>query len=181
MNGRCWRWRDTKWAPAQYAQVQQSVQQLGGLEDLSAGKSSRTGRRCFRAWCEVKDEGMPGIQAPWTPRPRARPRARTSEARHRACSQRSARALPTGVADVRTGGRGRHARAACPRSRPRSIDGPESAEFAELLVRMNSIVGNTADVFKYAVAEQRLAATEAERARATARVERLRAQLKSAQ
>ncbi len=58
---------------------------------------------------------------------------------------------------------------------------PESSEFAELLVRMHSIAGNTAEVFKYAVAEQRLAPTEAERARAAARVERLRAQLKSTQ
>jgi hypothetical protein len=58
---------------------------------------------------------------------------------------------------------------------------PESAEFAELLVRMHTIAGNPADVFKYAVAEQRLATTDAERARATARVDRLRAQLKAPQ
>ena len=58
---------------------------------------------------------------------------------------------------------------------------PESSEFAELLVRMHTVAGTPADVFKYAVAEQRLAPTEAERARAAARVERLRAQLKSTQ
>ena len=58
---------------------------------------------------------------------------------------------------------------------------PESADLAELLVRMHTLAGNTADVFKYAVAEQRLAATDADRARATARVERLRTQLKAPQ
>ena len=51
---------------------------------------------------------------------------------------------------------------------------PDSAELAALLVRMHSIAGNTAEVFKYSVAEQRLATTEAERAHAAARVERLR-------
>jgi hypothetical protein len=58
---------------------------------------------------------------------------------------------------------------------------PECVEFAELLVRMNTITDNPADVFKYSVAEQRLAATDAERNRATGRIERLRAQLKMAQ
>ena len=51
---------------------------------------------------------------------------------------------------------------------------PDSVELAALLVRMNSIAGNMADVFKYSVAEQHLAATETERARAAARVARLR-------
>jgi len=46
---------------------------------------------------------------------------------------------------------------------------------------MNSIAGNMADVFKYSVAEQHLAATEAERARAAARVERLRPLYRSSQ
>ena len=58
---------------------------------------------------------------------------------------------------------------------------PDSVELAALLVRMNSIAGNMADVFKYSVAEQHLAATEAERARAAARVERLRSLYRSSQ
>ena len=58
---------------------------------------------------------------------------------------------------------------------------PDSVEFAALLVRMNSIAGNTADVFKYSVAEQHLAVTETERARAAARVERLRPLYRSSQ
>ncbi len=55
---------------------------------------------------------------------------------------------------------------------------PDSPELAALLVRMSSLAGNTAEVFKYSVAQQRLAPTEAERASAAARVERLRPQLK---
>jgi Tfp pilus assembly protein PilF len=58
---------------------------------------------------------------------------------------------------------------------------PDSVELAALLVRMNSIAGNMADVFKYSVAEQHLAATETERARAAARVERLRPLYRSSQ
>ena len=57
----------------------------------------------------------------------------------------------------------------------------DSVELAALLVRMNSIAGDMADVFKYSVAEQHLAATEAERARAAARVERLRPLYRSSQ
>jgi tetratricopeptide (TPR) repeat protein len=57
----------------------------------------------------------------------------------------------------------------------------DSVELAALLVRMNSIAGDMADVFKYSVAEQHLAATETERARAAARVERLRPLYRSSQ
>jgi hypothetical protein len=54
----------------------------------------------------------------------------------------------------------------------------DSPELAALLVRMHSLAGSPADVFKYSVAEQRLAVTEAERITAAARVERLRSQVK---
>lgn len=57
----------------------------------------------------------------------------------------------------------------------------DSPELAALLVRMHSVAGAPADVFKYSVAEQRLAITEAERASAAARVARLRSQLKPTQ
>jgi hypothetical protein len=58
---------------------------------------------------------------------------------------------------------------------------PDSPALAGLLVRMNSIAGTPAEVFKYSVAEQRLAVTEAERASAAARVARMRPQLKTPQ
>jgi Tfp pilus assembly protein PilF len=58
---------------------------------------------------------------------------------------------------------------------------PDSPELAALLVRMSSLAGSPADVFKYSVAQQRLAPTEAERASAAARVERLRPQVRAAQ
>lgn len=54
---------------------------------------------------------------------------------------------------------------------------PDSPELAALLVRMHSIAGTPADVFKYSVAEQRLALTEQERASAAARIARLRSQI----
>jgi len=58
---------------------------------------------------------------------------------------------------------------------------PDSPELAALLVRMHSMSGSPAEAFKYSVAEQRLATTEAERASAAARVARLRSQLKAPQ
>jgi hypothetical protein len=58
---------------------------------------------------------------------------------------------------------------------------PDSPELAALLVRMHSIAGTPADVFKYSVAEQRLALTENERASAAARVARLRSQIPPSQ
>jgi tetratricopeptide (TPR) repeat protein len=161
-----------------YVQVQESVQQLGVLEDLSAASHRDLGT-LLSTLLRHRDEGMPGSNGVDTKTTRTA--ARTHYQRAIALAPDDPRApyqlgwLLCGQGDV-TG-----IRELLPTVEAAFYRRPESAEFAELLVRMHTIAGNTADVFKYSVAEQRLAATEAERARASARVERLRAQLKTPQ
>jgi hypothetical protein len=161
-----------------YGPLQESVQQLGGLEELSA-TSHRDLGVLLATLARLKDENMPGTGAVDSKAARATARAQLQLAI--ASAPNDPRApyelgwLLSGQGDVAG------VRDLLPKVEAAFYRRPESAEFAELLVRMNSITGNTADVFKYSVAEQRLAATEVERARATARVERLRAQLKTPQ
>jgi tetratricopeptide (TPR) repeat protein len=161
-----------------YPQAQESMQKLGALEDLSAGGHRDLGV-LLTSLARLKDEGMPGTSGVDTKMTRAA--ARTHLQRAIALAPDDPRALHQlgwlvcGQGDVAG------IRELLPTVEAAFYRRPESSEFAELLVRMHSIAGNTAEVFKYAVAEQRLAPTEDERARATARVERLRAQLKSTQ
>jgi hypothetical protein len=161
-----------------YAQVLESLQQLSALEDLSAASHREMGT-LLSTLAQLKDEGMPGTNGVDTKTMRTAARAHFQRAIALAPNDPSASFqlgwLLCGQGDVAA------TRDLLPKVEAAFYRRPESAEFAELLVRMNSIAGNTADVFKYAVAEQRLAPTEAERARATARVERLRAQLKAPQ
>ncbi len=161
-----------------YAKVEESSQRLGALEELSASGHRDLGV-LLASLARLKDEGMPGTGGVDTKTTRSG--ARTHLQRAVALAPNDPRALyqlgwlVCGQGDVAG------IRELLPAVEAAFYRRPESSEFAELLVRMHSIAGNTADVFKYAVAEQRLAPTEAERARATARVERLRAQLKSTQ
>ncbi len=161
-----------------YAQAQESMQRLGALEDLSAAGHRDLGV-LLASLVRLKEEGMPGTSGVDTKTTRSA--ARTHLQRAIALSPNDPRALyqlgwlVCGQGDVAG------IRDLLPPVEAAFYRRPESSEFAELLVRMSTIAGNTADVFKYAVAEQRLAPTEVERARATARVERLRAQLKSTQ
>ncbi len=159
-----------------YAPLQESVQKLGALEELSP-TSHRDLGVLLATLARLKDESMPGTRDVDSKAARAGARAHLQRAI--ASAPNDPRApyelgwLLSGQGDVAG------IRELLPKVEAAFYRRPESVEFAELLVRMNSIVGNTADVFKYSVAEQRLAATEVERARASARVERLRAELKN--
>lgn len=165
-------------AARRYGQVQDAVQQLAALENLSA-VSHRELAMLMTTLAKLKDDSVPGASGVDTKATRAGARAHFHRAMElepndpRASYQLgwllSAQGDVAGVREL------------LPTVEAAFYHRPESAEFAELLVRMHTIAGNTADVFKYAVAEQRLAATEAERMHAAARVERLRAQLKSPQ
>ena len=161
-----------------YEQVQQNVQQLVELEDLSAASHRDLGM-LLSALLRSKEEAMPGTAG--VDRKATRIATRTHLQRAIVLAPNDPRApyqmgwLVCELGDVSG------TRELLPTVEAAFYRRPESVEFAELLVRMHSIVGNTAEVFKYAVAEQRLAATDGERARATARGERLRPQLKSAQ
>lgn len=161
-----------------YSQAQESLQRLGEFENLS-GAGHRELGALLSMLLRFKDEGMPGTAAVDSKATRAA--ARTHFERAMALVPEDPRAayqlawLACGQGDVAG------TRELLPTVEAAFYRRPESVEFAELLVRMHSILGNPAEVFKYAVAEQRLAATDAERARATARVERLRAQIKTAQ
>lgn len=161
-----------------YAQAQEYAQQSGALAELSAASHCELGA-LWATLAQAKDEGMPGTGSIDTKAARAAARTHLQRAIELAPDDPNAPYqlgwLLSGQGDVVA------TRELLPKVEAAFYRRPESAEFAELLVRMNSIAGNAADVFKYAVAEQRLAATDAERARATARVERLRAQLKAAQ
>jgi Flp pilus assembly protein TadD len=152
------------------------VQKLGALEELSP-TSHRDLGVLLATLARLKDEGMPGTRDVDSKAARAGARAHLQRAIALAPNDPRAPyelgwllAAQGDVAGIRE---------LLPKVEAAFYRRPESVEFAELLVRMNSIVGNTADVFKYSVAEQRLAATEVERARASARVERLRAELKT--
>jgi tetratricopeptide (TPR) repeat protein len=161
-----------------YSQAQESLQHLSEFENLS-GAGHRELGALLSTLLRFKDEGMPGTAAVDSKATRAA--ARTHFERAMALVPEDPRAayqlgwLACGQGDVA------ETRELLPTVEAAFYRRPESVELAELLVRMHSILGNPAEVFKYAVAEQRLAATEAERARATARVERLRAQIKTAQ
>ncbi len=161
-----------------YTQAQEGLGHLGEIENLS-GESHRELAELLSTLLRFKDEGMPGTAGVDSKATRAA--ARMHFERAMTLAPNDPRAvyqlgwLLCGQGDVAA------ARELLPKVEAAFYRRPESVEFAELLVRMHSIVGNTAEEFKYAVAEQRLAATEAERARATARVERLRAQIKTAQ
>ena len=165
-------------AARRYPQAQDRVQQLAAIEDLSAA-GHRELAALLSTLAKLKDESMPGANGVDSKATRAAARAHYQRAIE--LEPNDPRApyqlawLLCGQGDVAG------IRELLPKVEAAFYRRPESDEFAELLVRMNTITGNTADVFKYAVAEQRLAPTKAERARATARVERLRAQLKSPQ
>jgi len=161
-----------------YSQALASLRQLGALEDISATSHRELGT-LLSTLAQLKDEGMPGTTDIDTKSTRAAARAQFERAIALAPDDPSA---PYQLGWLLCGqGEVAATRELLPKVEAAFYRRPESVEFAELLVRMNSITGNTADVFKYAVAEQRLAATEAERARVTARVERVRAQLKAPQ
>jgi hypothetical protein len=161
-----------------YVQAQENALQLGALEELSA-QSHRDLGALLTNLARIKDEGMPGTAG--VDSRAARAEARLHFQRAIALTPDDPRApyqlgwLLCGQGDVTA------TRELLPKVEAAFYRRPESAEFAELLVRMHTIAGTPADVFKYAVVEQRLATTDAERARATARVERLRAQLKTPQ
>jgi len=165
-------------AARHYPQAQAGIQQLAGLQSLSAAGHLEVGL-AMASLAKSRDEGMPGTTGVDTRAMRAGARAHLRRAMELqpkdprapyqlgwlSCDQGDL----AGVRDV------------LPAVEAAFYRRPESVEFAELLVRMNTLTGNTADVFKYSVVEQRLALTDAERTRATARVERLRAQLKTPQ
>ena len=161
-----------------YAKVQDTVQQLVALENLSAA-GHRELAMLMSTLATLKEDGLPGTNGVDPKATRAGARAQF----HRAMElePNDPRApyqlgwLLCAQGDVAG------ARELLPTVEAAFYRRPESAELAELLVRMHTIAGNIADVFKYAVAEQRLAATDAERMRAAARVERLRTQLKASQ
>jgi Tfp pilus assembly protein PilF len=160
-----------------YAQVQENLQALTERGDLSAASHRDLGM-VLSTLLRSKDEAMPGTAGVDSKATRAA--TRTHFQRAIALAPNDPRALYQLGWLMCAEGDVAGTRELLPTVEAAFYRRPQSAEFAELLVRMHSIAGNTADVFKYAVAEQRLAATETERARASARVERLRAQLKSA-
>jgi hypothetical protein len=165
-------------AARRYAQAQASVQQLAALPDLSASGHLEVGL-AMSDLAKARDEGMPGTSAVDTKAMRAG--ARTHLRRTIELTPKDPRApyqlgwLACNQGDLAG------VREVLPAVEAAFYRRPEAVEFADLLVRMNTLLGNTAEVFKYAVVEQRLATTDAERTRATERVERLRAQLKSSQ
>jgi len=167
-----------EFAARRYVPVQESLQRLTTLEDLSAA-GHRELAVLQSNLAKARDENMPGSSAVDSKAMRAAARAHFQRAMEMEPNDPRAPYqlgwLMCGQGDVAG------IRELLPKVEAVFYRRPESAELAELLVRMHTIAGNTADVFKYAVAEQRLAPTEADRARATARVERLRAQLKPAQ
>jgi hypothetical protein len=165
-------------AARHYPQAQASVQQLAGLQNLSANGQLEVGV-AMSELAKSRDEGMPGTSAVDTKAMRAGARLHLRRAIEllprdpRAPYQLGWLACNQGdLAGVRE---------VLPAVEAAFYRRPESGEFAELLVRMNTLIGNKADVFKYSVVEQRLATSDAERTRATDRVERLRAELKSSQ
>ncbi|HEV7431806.1 MAG TPA: hypothetical protein VGN77_02095, partial [Steroidobacteraceae bacterium] len=165
-------------AARRYVQVQESLQQLGALEELPAASHVDLGV-LLSTLARLKEENMPGTNGVDTKATRTAAREHFKRAMILAPNDPRAAYqlgwLLCGQGDVAG------TRELLPKVEAAFYRRPESADFAELLVRMHSIAGNTAEVFKYAVAEQRLAATETERARASARVERLRAQLNAPQ
>lgn len=165
-------------ATRRYPQAQAGIQQLDALPGLSATGQLELGTSMSNL-AKSRDEGMPGTDGVDTKAMRAGARAHYRRAIEllpkdpRAPYQLGWLLCDQGdVAGVRE---------LLPAVEAAFYRRPESVEFAQLLVRMNTLTGNSADVFKYSVVEQRLATTDTERTRATDRIERLRAQLKLAQ
>ena len=161
-----------------YPQAQGSIQQLAALQSLSASGHLELGTSMSNL-AKSRDEGMPGTNGVDTKAMRVGARAHF---------RRALELLPKDPrAPYRLGwllcdqGDVAGVRELLPAVEAAFYRRPESVEFAQLLVRMNTLAGNSADVFKYSVVEQRLATTDTERTRATDRIERLRAQLKSPQ
>jgi hypothetical protein len=165
-------------AARRFPQAQASVQQLAALQSLSATGHLELGMS-MSTLAKSRDEGIPGTSGVDSKAMRAG--ARTHYRRAMELLPKDPQApyqlgwLLCDQGDVAG------VRELLPAVEAGFYRRPESVEFAQLLVRMNTITGNAADVFKYSVVEQRLATTDTERTRATDRVERLRAQLNSAQ
>jgi hypothetical protein len=165
-------------AARKFAEADATVLRIRAQENISASER-RVAGMVEVALAGQKDDALPGTEALDARKIRSAARADLR------------RALQLDPADVRTlhalgwllAGQGDVAgvRELLPAVEAAYYQRPDSVELAALLVRMNSIAGNMADVFKYSVAEQHLAATETERARAAARVERLRPLYRSSQ
>ena len=168
----------TQLAARKFAEAESSLQQVRARENLSEPDRRDLGIVGV-ALARQKDEALPGTEGLDARKIRSAARADLR------------RALELDPADPRTlyelgwllAGQGDVAavRELLPAMEAAYYQRSDSVELAALLVRMNSIAGDMADVFKYSVAEQHLAATETERARAAARVERLRPLYRSSQ
>jgi len=165
-------------AARRYGAVQERLAELGISEELSAASHRALGT-LQAGLAKARDENMPGSSGVDARGMRAA--ARTHLKRAMDLDPNDPRAPFQLGWMLSTAGDVVGVRELLPKVEAAFYRRPESADLAELLVRMHTLAGNTADVFKYAVAEQRLAATDADRARATARVERLRTQLKAPQ